>query len=165
MRDIKVLGLNSIRTKILKVHSKTLSKPLAELVNLPLNQGKFPTILKTAKVISSIHKRGEKSDCDNYRSIYPILNISKPIDKTVHERLYFFLEKEQLLFEEQLRISNSRSTTDAFIDISERIRDARDKGLYVCGAFLYFKKAFDTVNHDTLLNKHAHYGIRCQAND
>ena len=82
----------------------------------------------------------------------------------MHERLYFFLEKEQLLFEEQLRISNSRLTTDAFIDISERIRDACDKGLYACGAFLYFKKAFDTVNHDILLNNNAHY-IRCQAND
>ena len=164
MKDIKILGLDSIRTKIVEVHSQTLSKPLAELINFPLNLGKFPTILKIAKVTSSINKRGEKSDCDNYRPIYPILNISKPIEKTVHERLYFFLEKEQLLFEEQLRISNSRLTTDAFIDISERIRDACDKGLYACGAFLYFKKAFDTVNHDILLNNNAHY-IRCQAND
>ena len=50
MRD-KALGPNSIRTKILKVHSKTLSKHLAELINLSLNQGKFPTILRMAKVI------------------------------------------------------------------------------------------------------------------
>ena len=125
MKDIKILDLNSIRTKILKVHSKTLSKALAELINFLLNQDKFPTILKIAKVTSSIHKRGEKSDCDSYRPIY----ISEPIEKTVHERLYFFLEKGHLLFEEQLRISNSRLTTDAFIDISERIRDACDKGL------------------------------------
>ena len=61
MKDNKALGPNSIRTKIFKVHSKTLSKPIAELINLWLNQGKFPTILKTAKVIP-IHKRGNKCE-------------------------------------------------------------------------------------------------------
>ena len=34
MKDNKALGPNSIRTKTLKVHYKTLSKPLAELINL-----------------------------------------------------------------------------------------------------------------------------------
>ena len=36
VKDNKGLGPNSIRTKIIKVHSKTLSKPLAELINLSL---------------------------------------------------------------------------------------------------------------------------------
>ena len=94
MKDNKALGPNSIRTKILKVHSKTLSKPLAELINPSLNQGKFPTVLKT---VIPIHKRGDKSEYDNYRPISLISNISKLIEKTVHERLYSFLEKEQLL--------------------------------------------------------------------
>ena len=58
MKDNKALGSNSIRTKILKVHSKILSKPLAELINLSLNQDKFPIFLKIAKVIP-IHKRGK----------------------------------------------------------------------------------------------------------
>ena len=34
MKDNKALGPNRIRTKFLKVHSKTLSEPLAELINL-----------------------------------------------------------------------------------------------------------------------------------
>ena len=51
MKDNKALGPYSTRTNILKVHSDTLSKPLAELINLSLNQGKFPTVLKIAKVV------------------------------------------------------------------------------------------------------------------
>ena len=80
MKDKKNLGPNSIRTKSLKVHSKTLSKPLAELINLLLNQGKFPAILKIATVIP-IHKRGDKSECDNYRPISLISKISKLIER------------------------------------------------------------------------------------
>ena len=129
MKDNKALDPNSMRTKILKVHSKTLSKPLAELINLSLNQSKFPTILKIIPIIP-IQNRGDKSECDNYRPISLISNISKLIEKTVHERLYFFLEKEQLLFEGQFGFSNNLSTTDALINITERIRNACDKGLY-----------------------------------
>ena len=106
MKDNKALGPNSIRTKILKVHSKTLSKPLAELNNLWLNQGRFPTILKIAKVIP-IHKRRDKSECENYRPISLISNISKLIEKARAWKDYSFLEKEQLLFERQFGFRNN----------------------------------------------------------
>ena len=49
--------------------------------------------------------------------------------------------------------------------ITERIKDACDKGLYACGAFLDLKKAYDTVNHDILLSKLAHYEIKGQFNN
>ena len=48
--------------------------------------------------------------------------------------------------------------------IQQSIRDAGDKGLHTCVAFLDFKKAFDRVNRD-IVNKFTHYGIRGQANN
>ena len=123
MKDNKALVPNSIKTKILKVHSKTSSKHLAELINLRLNQGKLPTILK---IVIPIHKRGNKSECDNYRPISLISNIIKLIEK---RGLYSFLEKEQLLFEGQCGFRNNQSITDTVIDVTERIRNACNKGL------------------------------------
>ena len=42
----------------------------------------------------------------------------------------------------------------------EKITSTMDKKEHVIGLFLDFAKAFDTVNHDILLRKLDHYGIR-----
>ena len=80
------------------------------------------------------------------------------------ERLYSFIEKEQLLFEGQFVFRNNRSTPDILLDITENIRDACDKEHYTRGAFLDFRKAFNTVNHDILLKIRTHYRISTAKN-
>ena len=47
----------------------------------------------------------------------------------------------------------------------DNITQALDRGEYAIGIFLDFQKAFDTVNHDILLQKLYHYGIRGEANN
>ena len=39
-------------------------------------------------------------------------------------------------------------------------QEACDNGQYACGIYVDFKKAFDTINHNILLDKLAHYGVR-----
>jgi hypothetical protein len=45
----------------------------------------------------------------------------------------------------------------------DKILTAMDKGDYIIGVFLDFKKAFDTVNHEILLCKLQRYGVRGMA--
>ena len=42
----------------------------------------------------------------------------------------------------------------------DKITSAMDKGEHIIGLFVDLAKAFDTVNHTTLLKKLTHYGIR-----
>ena len=52
------------------------------------------------------------------------------------------------------------STNHALIDITNRIEEACDNGQYACGIYVDFNKVFDTVNHNILLGKLAHYKVR-----
>ena len=49
--------------------------------------------------------------------------------------------------------------------MTQEIKDTIDKGKLAIGVFVDFQKAFDTVNHQILLNKLNHYGVRGLAND
>ena len=48
----------------------------------------------------------------------------------------------------------------ALIEITEKNRKALDSGKFAFGIFVDLQKAFDTVNHDILLTKLEHYGLR-----
>ena len=58
----------------------------------------------------------------------------------------------------------NHSTMHLTLVIADRIQRAIE-GLYSCGIFLDTSKAFDTEDHNILIRKLHHYGIRGIAND
>ena len=73
---LKSIGPNIIPTKILKLLSNDVSTQFAELFNLSVSEGVFPSTLKTCKVIP-IYKKGSQLKCSNYRPISLLSNINK----------------------------------------------------------------------------------------
>ena len=82
----------------------------------------------------------------------------------MHKRLYSFLEHQGTIFEKQFGFRKKHSTTHALVDLTEDIRLAIDNNQFSCGVFIDLQKAFDTVDHDILLKKLDHYGVRGVAN-
>ena len=137
---------------------------MADLFNLSFTTGVFPSVLKTAKVVP-VFKKDSKLDYSNYHPISLLSNIEKILEKLMYKRLYTFLNKNNVIYNLQFGFRQQYSTSHALINITENIRKALDDGNISCGVFVDLQKAFDTVDHQILLAKLNHYGIRGVSND
>ena len=155
----KSTGPHSIPVKLLKLIPDLIIIPLCKIISNSFTYGTFPESLKISKVIP-IHKDGSTQIINNYRPISLLSVFDKIIEKLMHKRLYTFLTEYNILFENQFGFRKNNSTIYALIQITEKIKESIDNHKYGCGIFIDLRKAFDTVNHNILLIKLEHYGIR-----
>ena len=155
----KSAGPNSIPVNLLKLIPDLIIVPLCKIISNSFSSGVFPDALKICKVIP-IHKGESTQEVNNYRPITLLSIFDKIIEKLIHKRLYNFLNLHNILFYNQFGFRKNNSTTFALIQITEIIKETIDKNKYGCGVFIDLRKAFDTVNHEILLTKLEHYGIR-----
>ena len=83
----------------------------------------------------------------------------------MYKRLYKFLEKQEVLYTLQFGFRASHLINDALVSLTQAIKNSLDNGKFNCGIFIDLKKAFGTVNHEILLMKLEHYGIRGTAQE
>ena len=141
-----------------------ISNILADLFNKSFAVGIFPYALKIAKIIP-IHKKDSKLECGNYRPISILSNLDKILEKLMYKRIYSFFETNNIIYDLQFGFRKNYSTNLALLSLTESINQQVDNGKYGCGIFIDFQKAFDTVDHNILLSKLCHHGIRGKAND
>ena len=156
-------GPNSISTNLLIEFSQYLVYPLASIINKSLKEGSFPSLNKEADTCP-IHKKNEKGKCANYRPISLLPNISKIFERVMHNRLDNILSTSEVIYKFQFGFHKQYSINHALLSIVEQIRTTLDNNAFSCGVFIDLKKAFDTVNHQILLTKLYHYGIRGVSN-
>ena len=149
-------GLNmSMVKKIIN----NIVKPFTFICNLSFSSGIFPDRLKVAKVIP-LFKAGDKSLFTNYRPVSLLPQFSKILEKLFAKRLNKFIDKHNILNDSQYGFRHEHSTSLALIELIEQITLASDFKKSTIGVFIDLKKAFDTIDHDILLHKLEHYGIR-----
>ena len=155
----KACGPNSIPNNILKTSSDIFMEPIKMLINKSFISGSFPNLLKLANVCP-IYKKKDKTRCENYRPISLLSNLSKLFERSMHTRMYKFLDDSNSFYELQFGFRKKYSTNHALLSIIEGIRKTLDNTTFSCGVFIDLEKAFDTVNHTILLAKLDHYGLR-----
>ena len=141
-----------------------LAGPLADIFNMSVQKGIFPSKLKEAKVIP-VYKSDDETEPGNYRPISLLSVFNRIFEKLMYHRLNSFLDKNNVLFKAQYGFREKHSTQHAILDTVNIIQNNTDLKLFTCGIFIDLKKAFDTVDHAILLQKLGHYGIRGIIND
>ena len=154
-------GINDIAAHVIKRNADLFSVPLTKLFNQSIASGTFPSALKTAKV-TPIHKAGPTNDPRNYRPISQLTIFSKIFELLMKVHLTSYLESKHILNSSQYGFRQNCNTYTALNKFSTGVFNAIDNKLSVLSIFIDFSKAFDTVNHQILLSKMHHYGIRGQ---
>lgn len=152
-------GWDEISPNLLKYCSEELSYPLTFLINQSFQQGKFPTKLKLT-VVKPLYKKEDPSSLNNYRPIALIPAISKVFEKIALSRLTSHLSRFNIINPRQYGFQQGKSTISALYDFTNNVYRALDESRKSVGIFCDLSKAFDSIDHATLMTKLCHYGVR-----
>ena len=78
----------------------------------------------------------------------------------MYTRIFKFFINSNLFYPLQFGFRQNYSTTHALTNLTETIRKYLDEGKFACGIFVDLEKAFGKVEHNILLTKLEHYGVR-----
>lgn len=152
LKNNKTPGPDNVHCEILKILCKTdeiFLNNLTELFNNIYDSGQFPEDWLQSTFIA-IPKKPNAKLCDQHRLISLINHVTKSFTKIIHKRIYNKCEAN--ISRSQFGFRKALGTREAIFGLQVLVQRCRDvnKDAYLC--FVDFKKAFDTVNHEQLLN-------------
>ena len=148
----KTTGLDLVSSRLVKIASAAISSQLAVIFNQCIKQGLFPDDFKIGKVVP-IFKSGIKEDPRNYRPISILSAFARILERLLYQQLYKYFTDNNLPGDKQWGF---RSIHSAIYTLQKSINNWLlniDRGKTNAVIFLDLKKAFDTVDHDILLEK------------
>ena len=138
--------------RFLKDGANILAKPIAKICNISISSGLFPSDCKIAK-LKPLDKKGSKINPKNSRPISLLPLISKVIERIVYDQVDNFLRQNNILYNYQSGIRKYHSTDLSLSFLNEKILKGFDEGLFTGMILIDLQKAFNTINHETLLGK------------
>lgn len=154
----KSFGNDNVSGYFLKIAFPVISSSLVQIFNVSIETSTFPDAWKIARV-TPIYKEGEKSEKSNYRPISVLPVISRLFEKLIFDQLYQYMNENGFLSPDQSGFRALHSTITCLLKCTDDWYNGMDKGILTGMIFIDLKKAFDTVDHEILCQKLAHYGV------
>ncbi|CAB1102622.1 unnamed protein product [Ectocarpus sp. CCAP 1310/34] len=160
LKNWKAPGHDSLPAELLKIDDDEpfVLRHLHTILVKVWNGGDIPREWKDA-TIKVLYKKGDRSNCNNYRGISLLSHVGKVPIKIITNRLSAFCEANNILPEEQCGFRPGRSTVDMLFVVRRLQELGRRKKipLYMC--FVDLKKAYDSVDREMLWKVLARAGV------
>ena len=156
LKDGKAPGGDGIPAEVWKHGGDNLFSRLHQLITNAWELGSVPQAWKDASIVT-IYKKGDRTDCGNYRGISLLSIAGKIFARILLNRLSTHITPE-VVPETQCGFRGNRSTVDMIFclrQLQEKCIE-QDRPLYM--VFVDFSKAFDTVGRTGLWQLLRKYG-------
>ena len=155
-------GHDNLSTALLKQIINIILPEVTLIFNQMVVSSIFPNDLKIAKVIP-IYKKENPQLLNNYRPIALLPAISKIFEKALAKQIYDYFTYNSIIYESQYGFRPLHSTQMAALELSTRISEQLDCKKTPINFYLDLSKAFDVLDHQTLLAKLTFYGFDISA--
>ena len=152
-------GPDNVPGRLLKLCANELVDVYQILFQVSLDSGVVPPDWKEANVVP-LFKKGDKSKPENYRPISLTSLSCKLLEHVVHSNIMCHLDRFKVLDNAQHGFRKRRSCATQLISTLNEFADCLNKREQIDAILLDFSKAFDKVDHEGLLMKLEHLGIR-----
>ena len=158
LKNNKSTGLDQISNEMIKYSQHVLLPLLCKLFNLILSSGFYPKSWKEGYIVP-IFKSNNPLDPTNYRGITILNCLGKLFNNVLNNRLNTHFENNKIIDNSQIGFSKNNRASDHIYTLKTLIDKytKNKKKLFTC--FIDFKKAFDSVDHQSLLYKLKRAGI------
>ena len=110
LNHMKSCGIDGINPKVIKQMGNYISKPLCHIFNLTFSTGVIPKELKMS-LVTPVFKADYKKKFTNYRPIAVLTCFSKLLEKLMYKRIMEYIEKKNILYDNQYVFRKKRSAT------------------------------------------------------
>ena len=129
---------------------------ITKIINVSFENGRFQDEPKLAEV-SSILKKDDDLDKENYRSVSILSHVSKVFERIMYMQIDTFMRDKLSKLLTGFRKNNS--TQHCLMSMLEMWKNTLDKEGYISAIFMDLSKAFDTLNLNLLIAKLGAYGF------
>ena len=143
-------GSDGISLKMLSLCYPHIIPYLTHIINCCIQSSTFPSLWKDAQVVP-IPKNKNPSDYCDLRPISILPVLSKILETVLQNQLSEFLYDNNVIPLHQSGFRSRHSCETALLSITDDIVRALDKGYATVLVLLDYSKAFDSLNHQTLL--------------
>ena len=155
-------GYNEISIELLKISATCMCLPLTYICDKSVLSGIVPDHLKFS-IIKPIHKKGDRMNLTNCRSLSLLTSFLKVIEIALYIRPTEHFYNNKLPVGNQFGFRKYIATEDAIYKLRYEILNALHNKTMAGSIFCNLEKAFDSANHDLLLSKLPYYGISGKA--